>query len=77
MFIQKIKDFFNWKKNPQNVFYLAIPLFLVGFGSHVAVAYLEWSQNGDPVYAYIMVGALALFAFGLWPVRKQLLKSLL
>lgn len=75
-FIQEIKDFFNWKKNPHTVFYLAIPLAVIGLGCHAVMAYLQWRENGDWVYSAIFLGAMILLGMGLWPVRKQL-KNLL
>ena len=75
-FIQQSKDFFNWKKNPHTIFYLAIPLAVVGLGCHAIVAYLQWRDNGDWVYSAILLAGLILLMFGLWPVRKELKKFL-
>lgn len=76
MVINKIKDFFNWKKFPANVFYLAIPLALIGFSCEFMIAYLHWKNNGDMVYAYIVFAGMILLGIGLWPIRKFLLEQI-
>lgn len=72
MSVNKIGQFFNWKKNPNNIFYIAIPLFIICFTSQIMVAYLHWKQSGNLYYALIILVALGILGTGLWPIRKFL-----
>lgn len=63
---------FNWKRRPSSVFYIAMPLFVIGLGLHLAIAYMHFTLNGDWVYFAVFTCALALFVLALWPLRKQL-----
>lgn len=73
MVINKIKDFFNWVKYPKNVFYIVIPLAMLGFTCEFMIAYLHWKMNGDLIYTYILMAGIILLGIGLWPIRKFLL----
>lgn len=65
-----IKDFFNWKKNPKNVFFLALPLFAFGMIVKITEAILQIRQHNDWVYLYTIVGVSILGALGLYhPMR--------
>lgn len=75
-FKQAISNFFNWKDNPASVFFLVVPLALIGFGSMLALAIFQMKLNGDPWYFLIYSLGIALFIFAVWPIRKQLLFAL-
>lgn len=72
--INAVKWLFDCKKHPANVFIIAFPLFLIGMGSCLWIAWHYWSTRGDFVYALIVFGGLILLAFGLWPIRKPLMQ---
>lgn len=63
---------FNWKKYPSSVFWIALPLAIIGFGTMAATAILQLKLHGDPVYLIIWVAAVIVLCVGLWPVRKLL-----
>ncbi len=73
MFKETINQLFNWKKYPSSVFFLVVPLALIGFGSTLLVAILQMKLNGDPWYLVIFLAGIALFLFSLWPIRKNIL----
>lgn len=62
---------FNWKENPASVVFLAIPLALIGLGSVVMLAVLQWAYNGDPVYAGILLAGFVLLGIGLIPAYRM------
>jgi len=64
-----LKEIFNWKKNPANVFYTAMPLFLLGMSMMGLVAYYHWKTDGDYWYAVIMGMALLVLVIALMPLR--------
>lgn len=66
-----INFLFNWKANPASIFFLAIPLALIGLGSFAMVAVLQWAYNGDPVYAYIVLAGFVLLGIGLIPAYRM------
>lgn len=66
-----INFLFNWKYNPASIFFLAIPLALLGLGSFAMVAVLQWAYNGDPVYAYIVLAGFVLLGIGLIPAYRM------
>jgi hypothetical protein len=72
----KIKEsanyLFNWRKNPLSVFFTVAPLAIIGFGSLFLLAILKFKFSGDPWYLVIFAIGMVLFAFALWPIRKQL-----
>ncbi len=69
MAINKIKEFLDWQKYPNNMFYIVIPLFLFGFACEAMVAYLHWKLNGDMTYGYIILAGIAVLGIFIWPVR--------
>lgn len=71
-FTEGFSDAFNWKKNPANVFPIAIPLAVLGFGCHIAIAYLKWQETGTIAYALIVGAALIVLAVALYPALKML-----
>lgn len=66
-----INFLFNWKANPASIFFLAIPLALIGLGSFALVAVLQWAYNGDPVYACIVLAGFVLLGIGLIPAYRM------
>lgn len=74
--IKELKELFNWKKFPANVFMFAVPLAVAGFGLHGLYAYLMWKEHGQIGYMLIVLTGLAVLAFCLWPVRKRLAQLL-
>lgn len=72
-----LNRFFNWKKHPTSVFYVALPLFIIGVCALFARAVLELVWNGDPVYLIIDLLVVVAGAIALWPIREQILKALL
>ena len=68
--IQALFDLFNWKKYPANVFYIALPLAVLGFICMMHVAILHIKLEHDYIYLYEWFGGMVLLAFGLYhPVR--------
>lgn len=67
--LNDIKNLFNWKEYPQNVFYLAIPLFVLGMSFAFLFAVLK-GLGGDWGYAIIFFSALALYIFALLKIFK-------
>ena len=68
--INAIRDFFNWRKNPGNVFWIVIPLALFGFMTMLGVAILAIKLDGDWACLWIWLGAVALLCVGLYhPIR--------
>lgn len=68
--INKIVDFFNWRKNSKNVFWVAIPLFVIAMSCQLFVAVAQAKYQHDYVYTYIVLGGLALLAIGLYHPLK-------
>lgn len=71
MIRKSLNYLFNWKENPASIFFLAIPLALIGFGSVAMLAVLQWAYNGDPVYACILLAGLVLLGIGLVPAYRM------
>jgi len=71
MLREALSEIFNWKKNPHGVFFLAIPLAIMGFGLVGLRAFLELKLNGDPWYFVIALGGLALLIVALMPMRHM------
>lgn len=69
MVVNKIKEFLDWKKRPNDIFYIAVPLFLFGMVCESIVAYLHWKLNGDATYGYIILAGIAVLGIFIWPVR--------
>lgn len=66
-----VLDFFNWKKYPHNVFFIAIPLFVTNFfGFLFWIAIQEGMHRKDWVYFYIWIAGLALLLFAMFPVAR-------
>lgn len=63
---------FNWRRHPGGVFFLALPLALIGFLALGARAALAIVWHGDWGFLAIFMAGLALLAFGLWPIRREL-----
>jgi hypothetical protein len=73
--MEQLKDFFNWKRNPANVFYLVWPLAGMGFGSLLLGALLHATQEHDFAYLAIFIvlmGFFALVAYGMYRNYKKL-----
>jgi hypothetical protein len=55
-----IKEFFeplwNWRKHPKGVLLLAVPLFVIGFGSMGLRAILEYKYHDNPWFLVIFLG---------------------
>lgn len=68
--VKELKDMFNWKKYPANVFYLAIPLFLVAAVLMLLAAILHYKLNGDIGYLIIWLAGMALLVIGLVPAWR-------
>lgn len=68
--VQELKDMFNWKKYPANVFYLAIPLFLVASLFMLLAAILHIKLNGDIGYLIIWLAGMVLLGIGLVPAWR-------
>jgi len=67
--------FFNWKKRPASVFFIAIPVAVLAFGLHLIYAILM-AQQGKFGYLVIYFAGIALLIFGLWPIRRQIFESI-
>ena len=67
--------FWNWKKFPGSVWYLAGPLAVLAFGLHIARSVIELMRNGNPWFLVIALCGLATLFLALWPLRRYLLRS--
>jgi hypothetical protein len=67
--------FWNWKKYPSSVWYLAGPLAVLGFGLHIVRGIVELTQNGDPWFLVIAFCGVALLFIAVWPLRAHLFRS--
>lgn len=54
----RFKEVFDWKQKPVNVFFVAIPLALLGFGIVLLNGLLKYKQDED-------VGVLIIWAVGM------------
>jgi uncharacterized membrane protein YqjE len=72
---ESLNRLFNWKKYPASVFFLAIPLFMIGMSLMGTIAYLAWVA-GDKTYAWILLAGIGLLIFALWPLRHQIRNSI-
>jgi peptidoglycan/LPS O-acetylase OafA/YrhL len=68
----KLTKVFSWKHNPESIFYLAIPLAVMGFACMAVVAFLHWRENDDYVYAIIALVGLVLLVAGALPILKAI-----
>lgn len=68
---EAISRVFNWKQHPSGVFFLAIPLALTGFGSLGLLAWLQWTQRGDAVYALMLAIGLVVLGVALLPAWRM------
>lgn len=68
--LQILHNFFNWKENPGNVFYLAIPIAFLGFILTFHVAYLHIKL--DYVYLYEWIAGIVILAIALIPPLRGL-----
>jgi hypothetical protein len=57
----------GWDKDPASVFYLVVPLALLGFGLMLAIAILHYEYDGDAVFLYIWIGMIVLLFVALIP----------
>jgi len=55
---------------------LALPLFFIGMMLALVRAVLEIQLSNSWGYLWIWCGGWLLLAFGLWPVRKHVIKEL-
>lgn len=69
-----LKNLFDWKKNPSSVFWIALPVFLIGVLLLGLRAYLEYKANGDLVYTWILLGGFAFLILALTPAYKMHMK---
>lgn len=65
--LKQIKLLFNWKDHPENVFWLAIPLAIFGFGIMLYSAWLrlKFFNEVGPLIIWVVVTVLGVIA--LWP----------
>ena len=54
-FRETMSELFNWKKHPQSVFYLVVPLAVIGFGMCILEAVLQIITRGDWGYLIIFL----------------------
>lgn len=67
--LNQVFDFFNWKKNPKNVLYQALPLGVLGLGYMMTGAVLRMVWFGNPwflVIFLVITGFSSLVLFGMW-----------
>jgi hypothetical protein len=62
-----IGKYTGWDQNPASVFYLVIPLAVLGFGLMLAQAYLRYRFEHNPVFLYIWAGMVVLLVVALIP----------
>lgn len=66
----KLGAVFNWKQNPASVFFIIVPLALIGFGCLGVRAWLLWKQDGELAPAIIYVAGLVLLFVALIPAYR-------
>lgn len=74
--MSRFERFWNWKKHPGAVWFLAGPLMVFALSVVVLRAILELKLNGDPWYLVIVMVGLGFLVLGLWPIRKEIIKTL-
>lgn len=70
MNFKHIKDYFDWRKHPQNVFPIALPVAVTGFTLLFIRAILFIKYTNDWTYLAIFLAGMALLVFALHPVYK-------
>ncbi|CAB5514541.1 hypothetical protein LMG26857_03600 [Achromobacter anxifer] len=66
-----LSNLFNWRKHPSRVFFFALPLFVLGFGSLVLLAGFQWYLNDKPGYAVIVAVAVVVLVVALMPAYRM------
>jgi uncharacterized membrane protein len=66
-----LKAMFNWKQNTVSVFFVAIPLALIGFSCLAVQAWLRWKLDGELAPAIIYAAGLVLLAVALVPAYRM------
>jgi hypothetical protein len=78
-FYEFLDNYFNWRKHPGSVFYVALPLFFFAVSLHAAYAYLMYKMHGDITFAVIL-GVLMMICAGAiyraWSNHLRLMKLL-
>ena len=64
-------EFFNWQKNPENVFYLALPIGIMGFLFAGLLSIVKLNQ-GDPWYLVITLITIIIFSVAVYPALSGL-----
>lgn len=69
-------DTFNWRKYPENVFYIAGPLARLSFGLWLAVAVLharqgEWAYLATIAVLMLVLGAFLRQAYRTWRITNK------
>lgn len=67
-----IGRFTGWDKNPGSVFYIVIPLALLGFGLELAAAIMRYRVEHNPAFIYIWIGMVVLLVVALLPGFKMM-----
>jgi hypothetical protein len=69
--LDRALSLFNWRANPGNVFYVAIPLAALAFSLHGLAAFLKWRQDGDVWYAVMLLVAVVVLCIALIPAWRM------
>jgi hypothetical protein len=65
-----LKNLFDWKSHPGNVWFFAAPLAVIGIGCQLAIAILHLVNEGNPWFLVIAVSLLSLGGFAFWHMYK-------
>ncbi len=68
--MRTLLSFFNWKKHPTNVLYLALPLAVMGLALSALQAILEGEQFHRWGYALIWAAGMTLLGVALRPAWR-------
>lgn len=73
--LSAFRGLFDWKNKPVNVFFVAIPLVLLGFAIVLLNGLIRYNQDGDMGLLFIWaVGIIVLFVslIPAWRIHKTM-----